>query len=93
MSRTLIRAALVAALTLPLGTAPAQAGSSVDPSTLQPVPPPGATCTQDGLWVICHTLVQIVRENEPVFELQCGQVYENSTDTLDGTRCTRTGCW
>jgi hypothetical protein len=34
----------------------ARAGTpTVDPSTLQPVPPAGASCRLDGSFVICHT--------------------------------------
>ena len=65
----------------------ARAGTpTVDPSTLQPVPPPGASCRHDGPFVICHTQLDSAIENEPVFDLGCGTVYETSNDNRDGIR-------
>jgi hypothetical protein len=78
----------VLALTLLVLMAPAtRAGTpTVDPSTLQPTPPPGASCRHDGRWVICHTVLDAAIENEPVFDLPCGTVYETSTDNRAGIR-------
>jgi len=65
----------------------ARAGTpTVDPSTLQPAPPPGASCRLDGRFVICHTELHSAIQNEPVFELPCGTVYETSTDDRAGIR-------
>jgi hypothetical protein len=62
------------------------AGSFVDPSTLQPVPPPGAECQADGQQIICHTGLRFELVNEPVFDLPCGTVYETSVDVRRGIR-------
>jgi hypothetical protein len=67
-------------------SASASAGSSVDPSTLQPVPPPGAVCQADGQQIICHTGLRFDLVNEPVFDLPCGTVYETSVDVRRGIR-------
>ena len=53
-------------------TAPAMAGPIVDPSTLEPTPPPGAVCRADGPWTICQTTFLEEVVNEPVFDLPCG---------------------
>jgi len=87
MKRTLlamIAAVAAAVLTQPL---PAWAGSPVpDPSVLQPPPPPGSTCQADGTQVICQTTFDVFLQNEPVFDLPCGTVYETSTDLRKGLR-------
>jgi len=79
-----VAALAAAALTLAGG---AGAGSPIaDPSFLQPPPPPGAVCRADGPFVICDTFIDVMIENEPVFDLPCGTVYETSADHRDGTR-------
>ena len=65
---------------------PAAAGPVVDPSTLQPPPPPGAECRADGQSIICHTSLVLTPVNEPVAELPCGTVYESSNDVRRGIR-------
>src|SRR5262245_18244959 len=78
-------AALVAAVCTLAGTA--SAGRPIpDPSMLQPPPPPGAVCRADGPQVICDTFLDSTLENEPVFDLACGTVYETSVDTRERTR-------
>ena len=68
-------------------TAPgAAAGSSVDPSTLSPPPPPGATCQQDGRFVLCNTFVNEDPAGEQFDELPCGWLYVNGPDRRLGTR-------
>ena len=65
----------------------ARAGTpTVDPSTLQPVPPPGASCRLDGGFVICRTELHQTFDTEPVFDLPCGTVYETSRDDREGIR-------
>ena len=65
----------------------AEAGDLVDPSTLTPEPPPGATC-----WAVtrastlCTTARDLGLTKEPVFSLACGKVYETSVDHRDGVR-------
>lgn len=59
---------------------------TVDPSTLQPVPPPGASCRLDGRFVICHTELHQSFESEPVLDLPCGTIYETSRDDREGIR-------
>jgi hypothetical protein len=67
--------------------APAYAGATVDPNTLQPVPP-NATCTDDGRQVICDTFFDQTAVNEPIadFGLPCGTIYETSYYHGAGTR-------
>jgi hypothetical protein len=69
-----------------LVASPAGAGGSVDPSTLEPPPPPGAECRQDGRNIICQTGLVIDLVNEPVFDLPCGTLYETSHDVRVGIR-------
>ena len=78
-----VAALAAAALTL---AGPAGAGKQIDPSVLQPPPPPGAVCRADGPYVICDTFIDTTFENEPVLDLPCGTVYETSADHRDGTR-------
>jgi len=59
---------------------------TVDPSTLQPVPPAGAACRLDGRFVICKTEFHEALESEPAFDLPCGTVYETSRDDRIGIR-------
>jgi hypothetical protein len=60
---------------------------TVDPNTLQPVPP-NATCKDAGQQIICDTYVEefLVNAPNPDFELPCGTVYETSHYRGDGTR-------
>lgn len=87
MGWRIARAGLVAiALVIWSGTT-AWAGGDVDPSTLTPVPPPGADCSANGpTLIICHTVFVEDLVNEPVFSLPCGQVYETSHDPRTGIR-------
>ena len=87
--RAVISASVVAlgVLAASLMAAPAAvAGRSVDPSTLTPPPPPGATCQQNGRFVICHTFVDLDPVNEPDVLLPCGQTYLSGPDHRLGTR-------
>jgi hypothetical protein len=87
--RGVIRASLVAAgvLAASVVAAPAAiAGAIVDPSTLTPPPPGGATCQQDGRFVICHTTANNDPVNEPDVVLPCGQTYISGADHRLGTR-------
>lgn len=79
-----LAAATLAAIVSPAGLA--HAGTPVDPGALEPPPPPGATCSADGQWVICHTGVTFEPVNEPVFDLPCGTVYETGSDSRRGIR-------
>jgi hypothetical protein len=67
--------------------APAYAGMTVDPKTLQPVPP-NATCKADGPKIICDTFAEESAVNQPIpdFDLPCGTIYETSYFRGDGTR-------
>ncbi len=71
-------------------TAPAASAAppSVDPSTLQPPPPPDARCIPTGRYVICHTVIDFSVEAEPVTDLglPCGTVYFTATDVRHGLR-------
>ena len=85
-----MRTALVGvalALVLAATASSAFAGTpTVDPSTLQPPPPPGATCRLDGRFVICQTEFHEPFDAEPVFELACGTVFQTSRDDREGIR-------
>jgi hypothetical protein len=59
---------------------------TVDPSTLQPPPPPGASCRLDGRFVICQTEFHEPFDAEPIIELPCGTVYQTSRDDREGIR-------
>jgi hypothetical protein len=78
----------VAAFTTVLAAGPAAAGPVVDPSTLQPEPPPGAVCRANGPWTICQTTFLVDVVNEPIlgFDLPCGTVYETIYDLREGIR-------
>jgi hypothetical protein len=67
-------------------SAPAAAGPVVDPTTLQPEPPPGAVCRADGPWTICQTTFLEEHVNEPIFDLPCGTLYETIYDLREGIR-------
>lgn len=69
-------------------SAPAAAGPTVDPTTLEPAPPPGAVCRADGPCVICQTTFLIDLANEPIadFDLPCGTLYETIYDLREGIR-------
>ena len=69
-----------------LVTAPASLAGSVDPSTLQPPPPPGARCHTAGNQVICDTILNFDLENQPDFDLPCGTLYLTGTDYREGFR-------
>ena len=77
-------AGLLAGLTVASPTA--SAGSSVDPGTLQPPPPPGAECQTIGQGVRCDTFFLVEFVNEPGFELPCGTFYETIHDMRTGIR-------
>jgi hypothetical protein len=84
--RTLTGVGLIVLVTILGASAPASAGPIVDPSTLTPVPPPGAVCRADGDWTICHTVFLEDIANEPMFDVPCGTVYETSHDPRTGLR-------
>src|SRR5918911_4643988 len=71
-------------------TAPAASAesSSVDPSTLQPPPPPDARCDPTGRYVICHTEIDFSVQAEPITDLglPCGTIYITATDVRHGLR-------
>ena len=62
--RTVTRAGVLALAGLIWMAVPAAAGPLVDPSTLQPPPPPGAECRLDGQWIICQTALVEQAVNE-----------------------------
>src|SRR5215204_479799 len=64
-------AALVGAVLIWMA-APAGAGPIVDPTALQPEPPPGAVCRADGPWTICQTTFLVDVVNETIFDLREG---------------------
>lgn len=88
-SKNVIRALLLAAGVAALATAalPANAGTVVDPATLEPAPPLGAQCRADESRTICDTGLELTPLNEPIPLLApCGTVYETSRDQRFGTR-------
>ena len=84
--RVWVTAVAVSCAGLVLGSSPVSAGGQVDPSTLIPEPPPGATCEPTGAGVLCHTTFNASFQNEPAFSLPCGLVYETADDVRRGTR-------
>jgi hypothetical protein len=87
-SRAVSRVGVLALAGLMWMAGPAAAGPLVDPSTLQPPPPPGSECRLDGAWIICHTSLEFHPVNEPIldFQLPCGTVYETADDVRRGIR-------
>ena len=73
---------------LMLATVPAaNAGTPVDPDTLTPPPPPGATCEAVGpTKVICHTAISFPAFGDPLFDITCGTIYQTGTDDRVGIR-------
>jgi len=69
----------------------AVAGPGTDPATLQPPPPPGTVCQNDGPWTICSRETVDSWTLVPIFQLSCGQVYESAVDALDARRWYRGG--
>ena len=87
MRSLFIRLAMLATGVLLVAAPGAFAGTpTVDPSTLQPEPPPGASCRLDGRFVICQTEFHEPLDAEPVLELPCGTLYETSRDDREGIR-------
>jgi hypothetical protein len=84
LSRFLVSLALGAGLLL--ATVPAALAGSVDPSSLQPPPPPGARCHTAGGQIICDTVLNFDLVNQPDMELPCGTLYLTGTDYRDGFR-------
>ena len=60
----------------------------VDPSTLQPPPPPDSRCDPTGRNVICHTVIDfsVVAEAITDLGLPCGTIYITATDVRHGLR-------
>ena len=71
--------------------ASAAAGPVVDPGTLQPPPPPGTVCRDDGPWTICTRETVESWTLVPIFALPCGQIYESAVDARDARRWYRDG--
>lgn len=88
MNRTRLVIGVTLGVLLVLTTVPAaSAGTSVDPDTLTPPPPPGATCEAvGGGTVICHTAISFPVDGEAIFDIGCGSVYATSTDDRVGIR-------
>ena len=88
MNRTRRMIGITLGAFLMLATIPTvSAGTPVDPDTLTPPPPPGATCEAVGnSTVICHTAVSLLLDGEPLFDIGCGTVYETSTSDRFGIR-------
>src|SRR5512132_2064757 len=87
VAKVLARGAVLAASGLILLAGPASAGSAVDPSTLQPPPPPGAECQLNGQWIICQTSARSDPVNEPFYDgLPCGILYETGSSVRNGIR-------
>jgi hypothetical protein len=76
-----------AALAVTAPAAPADP-PSVDPSTLQPPPPPDARCDPTGRYVVCHTVIDFSVEAEAITDLglPCGTIYRTATDVRHGLR-------
>lgn len=79
-------ALLVAGVAVSAAPAAGAGRTPVDPATLTPAPPPGASCYETGEQVRCETVFEIHAVNEPAFELPCGLFYETIDDVRRGTR-------
>ncbi len=69
----------------------AAAGPAADPAALQPPPPPGTVCQNDGPWTICGRETLDSWTLVPIFSLPCGQIYESAVDARDARRWYRDG--
>ena len=84
--RTSLIAVVLAGVLAALATDALAGRPTVDPSTLQPPPPPGASCRLDGRFVICQTELHETLDAEPILELPCGTLYETARDDREGIR-------
>jgi hypothetical protein len=80
--------AVIAGLTLSVAGAGAAtaSGTSVDPSTLVPVPPDAYVCSANGVQVYCTATVVTDFVNEPQFDVRCGTVYGTGRDMKSAKR-------
>ena len=85
-SRRLLLIAAIAALTSLGGATITSAHTLVDPTTLTPLLLPFRVCYEDGPWVKCDTSGTDTIENDPVFDLPCGTIYETATAIAHATR-------
>ena len=84
--RRLLLAVAIATLTSLGGATITSAHTLVDPTTLTPPLLPFRVCYEDGPWVKCDTSGTDTIENEPIFDLGCGTIYETSTAISHATR-------
>lgn len=86
--RMLPRLLLIACALAVMAPAASADPPSVDPSTLQPPPPPDARCDPTGRYVICHTAIDFSVEAEAITDLglPCGTIYITATDVRHGLR-------
>jgi hypothetical protein len=84
--RTSLIAVVLAGVLAAVATDALAGTPTVDPSTLQPPPPPGASCRLDGRFVICQTELHETLDAEPILELPCGTLYETARDDREGIR-------
>jgi hypothetical protein len=84
--RRLLLAIAIAALTSLGGATATSAHTLVDPTTLTPPLLPHRVCYEDGPWVKCDTSGTDTTENEPIFEISCGTIYETATYIGHATR-------
>ena len=85
-SRRFLLAIAIAALTSLGGATITSAHTLVDPTTLTPPLLPFRVCYEDGPWVKCDTSGTDTWENEAVFDLPCGTIYETATAISHATR-------
>ena len=85
-SRRLLLVAMIAAVASLGGASATSAHTLVDPTTLTPPLLPFRICYEDGPWVKCDTSGTETWENEPVFDLPCGTIYETATAIAHATR-------
>lgn len=83
--RPLLAVAIAALISLG-GATVTTAHTLVDPTTLTPPLLPFRVCYQDGPWVKCDTSGTDMIENDPVFDLPCGTIYETATAIAHATR-------
>jgi hypothetical protein len=84
--------ALAFGVALVAGTAAsAAAGPIVDSTALEPPPPPGTACRDDGPLTICTRETVDSWTLVPIFPLPCGQLYESAVDARDARRWYRDG--
>ena len=81
-----ILVAILVAIAVLTGAAPASARTLVDPTSLTPPLKPFRVCYELGPYVQCDTSGDSTYENQEVGDFGCGETYESAEDVSNSTR-------